>query len=238
MSRFSVFSYRSLALSALAVAGLLAFSQAAIAETISIDVPNFSFELPVLPGTQTFDPHAPNNWLVTIGWAGYSNSGNSKVTGITGTQTAYANAVSYSHTSSLWSATGLTTLAPDTTYELSVDVAARPDWAADGFSLSLCNGNAMNNGLGTTVFATTGNLVPVSAVLTTTTLSFTTGSSVDTTEDLYICLSALYSGHDGQIAFDNVRLTATTAPVPEPSTLALLAGGLFGLIAYAWRKRK
>jgi hypothetical protein len=26
--------------------------------------------------------------------------------------------------------------------------------------------------------------------------------------------------------------------VPEPSTLALLAGGLLGLIAYAWRKRK
>ena len=26
--------------------------------------------------------------------------------------------------------------------------------------------------------------------------------------------------------------------VPEPSTLALLAGGLFGLLAYAWRKRK
>ena len=26
--------------------------------------------------------------------------------------------------------------------------------------------------------------------------------------------------------------------VPEPSTLALLASGLFGLVAYAWRKRK
>jgi hypothetical protein len=26
--------------------------------------------------------------------------------------------------------------------------------------------------------------------------------------------------------------------IPEPSTLALLAGGLFGLLAYAWRKRK
>jgi hypothetical protein len=27
-------------------------------------------------------------------------------------------------------------------------------------------------------------------------------------------------------------------PIPEPGTLALLAGGLVGLIAYAWRKRK
>jgi hypothetical protein len=26
--------------------------------------------------------------------------------------------------------------------------------------------------------------------------------------------------------------------VPEPGTLALLAAGLMGLLAYAWRKRK
>lgn len=33
-------------------------------------------------------------------------------------------------------------------------------------------------------------------------------------------------------------LSGTFAVVPEPSTLALLAGALVGLIAYAWRKRK
>jgi hypothetical protein len=35
-------------------------------------------------------------------------------------------------------------------------------------------------------------------------------------------------------AFDNFSLTI----VPEPGTLALLATGLLGLLAYAWRKRK
>lgn len=30
----------------------------------------------------------------------------------------------------------------------------------------------------------------------------------------------------------------TIVPVPEPSTIALLGCGLFGLLAYAWRKRK
>ena len=37
-------------------------------------------------------------------------------------------------------------------------------------------------------------------------------------------------------ALDNVRLTVSD--VPEPSTLVLLAGAGFSLLAYAWRKRK
>lgn len=35
-----------------------------------------------------------------------------------------------------------------------------------------------------------------------------------------------------------VGIATTVAIVPEPSTLALLGCGLFGLLAYAWRKRK
>jgi hypothetical protein len=35
---------------------------------------------------------------------------------------------------------------------------------------------------------------------------------------------------------DNMRMSS--AVVPEPGTLALLATGLIGLLAYAWRKRK
>lgn len=51
---------------------------------------------------------------------------------------------------------------------------------------------------------------------------------------LMIALCGFSSGDAGRIAFDNVRVNA----VPEPGTLALLASGMFGLMAYAWRKRK
>jgi hypothetical protein len=37
---------------------------------------------------------------------------------------------------------------------------------------------------------------------------------------------------------DAVTVTESRTCVPEPSTLALLASGLIGLLAYAWRKRK
>ena len=35
-----------------------------------------------------------------------------------------------------------------------------------------------------------------------------------------------------------VRITLDISSVPEPSAIALLATGLVGLLAYAWRKRR
>lgn len=51
--------------------------------------------------------------------------------------------------------------------------------------------------------------------------------------------SQIYSGSyvNQPTAFDNISVIAH-GQVPEPGTLILLAGGLVGLLAYAWRKRK
>jgi hypothetical protein len=67
----------------------------------------------------------------------------------------------------------------------------------------------------------------LSGTSTLAVLYVTTGGDVSFTG----ALSLDYNG--GQVP----NVTFTTA-VPEPGTLAMLAAGLFGLVAYAWRKRK
>lgn len=44
------------------------------------------------------------------------------------------------------------------------------------------------------------------------------------------------AGENMQGSIDNLKFSSFA--VPEPSTLAMLASGLIGLLAYAWRKRK
>ena len=44
--------------------------------------------------------------------------------------------------------------------------------------------------------------------------------------------------HPSQIGYNLMGDTWASAIVPEPSSLVLLATGLLGLLAYAWRKGK
>jgi hypothetical protein len=51
------------------------------------------------------------------------------------------------------------------------------------------------------------------------------------------------NNHPGAIGYNRMADTwfagiQAVHPIPEPSTIVLLGTGLFGLLAYAWRKRK
>jgi len=57
-----------------------------------------------------------------------------------------------------------------------------------------------------------------------------TGTKVGTTQVPYGNFDRLFKVADAGLAGSNVTL------IPEPSTLVLLAAGLLGLLAYAWRR--
>jgi threonine dehydrogenase-like Zn-dependent dehydrogenase len=44
--------------------------------------------------------------------------------------------------------------------------------------------------------------------------------------------------YNGSLTNDLTVVHATISEVPEPATIVMLASGLIGLLAYAWRKRK
>lgn len=68
--------------------------------------------------------------------------------------------------------------------------------------------------------------------------TFTVPSNVTVGDKLELWFDAYGAGVTGanHIVVDNVSIT--TSPIPEPGTLVLVVMGLFGLLAYAWRRHK
>jgi len=68
------------------------------------------------------------------------------------------------------------------------------------------------------------------------------GSVNNLIADLFVTPSTTNIAWQGEVSFSNIGPAnlsfSILNPVPEPSTLALLASGLVGLLCYAWRKRK
>lgn len=127
---------------------------------------------------------------------------------------------------------------PDTTYTLSVDVFAinSTAWGVSPenyvYLAEVCPVD--------TSYAFVRALGYSNAVGQTVTLTGTTGHTVTEGNKIAVYLGiGPNAGSDGTFygaGYDNVVLTA--ASVPEPSTCVLLGLGVFGLLAYAWRRVK
>ncbi len=55
---------------------------------------------------------------------------------------------------------------------------------------------------------------------------------------LYLQLGPSYAGGGNDFWYDDSVVTFTVSGIPEPSSLMLMASGIIGLLAYAWRKHK
>lgn len=55
---------------------------------------------------------------------------------------------------------------------------------------------------------------------------------------LYLQLGPSYQNTTTDFWYDDSIVTFTVSGIPEPSSLMLMASGIIGLLAYAWRKRK
>jgi HpiC1 cyclase len=241
---------KTLCASAAVVLGLAA----ATAQAQSITVPDFSFEAPVTGGFQDNTgiavgsplPNTGNAWYYLGGFtAGGSPVGvqNAAANGFTvganpdGTQDGYVNV-------GAWMGSGsLTTIAPNTTYTLTVSEGNRGGGFAQtaGFTIALAFGSAVDPSLtnssswGSSLDTSYANSPAVGTFADFTT-SFTTGSSdADIGQSLFVLLGSDVTAGNNPIDYDNVRLTAS---VPEPAALSLASLGGFAVLLMRRRSQK
>ena len=202
--------------------GLIAPS--AWADSVAISNPSFEMFNP-LSGTCTlcgnYNLGPIPGWTITGGAAGswQPNSAFLNLPASDGKMVAFSNG------GTIYQTLGAS-LAPNTTYTLSVDVGSRADAGfLSNYTIELFAGSMLLNALS----GSNGTISP--GTLQDEFFGFTTGTSTPTGDPLTIAL--LSTGP--QTDFDNVRLTAVST-VSEPGSLALLASGL-GLALFLFRRR-
>lgn len=215
----------------------------------SVTVPNFSFETPVTSGFQDNSgissgsalPNMGNSWYYLGGFVGNGSpvgvqnaNANGGFTAPDGTQDGYVN-------NGAWlGSTSLTAIQANTAYTLTVAEGNRGGGFAQsaGFTIALAYGSSA----GDAALASSGNWgnslhvdyanSPAVGAFADYTVSFTTGASDSAIgQSLFVVLGSdatTAASGVNPIDYDNVRLTA--AAVPEPTSLALLLGGLTLLV--------
>jgi hypothetical protein len=212
--------------------------------TTPIEVPNASFESPSSPPQTSNNPNILSGWVfnvkdgseygsMTFHSANFSSAGAASDNNYATINNDYPGV-----TDTLSSAASLGTIAPLTTYTLSVAVGNR-------------NGTGLYDDPGNVTFSLLANGVPFATqevpngtvpngTFEDFTLSYLTPASGSIIgENLTIQLATLpEQGTAYQAGFDNVTLEETTvAAAPEPSTsILVLAGGLALIGLSRWRR--
>jgi hypothetical protein len=213
------------------------------AQATPITVPNASFETPTSPSETATNPNLITGWVFNVKGGSYYGteaiSGHFSSAGASsGNNAAFINNDDPSVTDTITSAASLGTIAPLTTYTLTLAIGNH-----NGTGLYDNPGNVsfslLANGVAFATKTVTNGTVPEST-FEDFSLTYTTPSSGSVIgENLTIQMASLpETGTAFQPAFDNVTLDATSvAVVPEPPTAALLISGGFALF-WLMRQRR
>ncbi len=179
------------------------------------------------PSVEYATPTPVPGWQVSGGAAGTVNyAGTSYLSAgpTDGQNVAFANGFQFQH-GAISQSLG-DSFQAGVTYELKVDVSSINGFPVGAYSISL-------EAAGTVVAGATGFVPGTPGLFSTITVSASIdGSSPAAGQPITISLANSGFPQAGtQVVFDNVRLTSSVITVPEPSTWALTAIGVFGLFA-------
>lgn len=210
----------------LVVLTLSSFAAPAKADAVAIQNASFEITNPLTSSCGTgcnFNAGPIPGWALTgDGGSWQPNAARINLPLPDGSIVAYSNGGTISQTLT-------SSIIPDTTYVLTVDVGHRLDASTSptgyltNYTIALYAGTTLLNS-----FSASNGVIPIGEFADET-VTFTSGATVPA-GDLTIVLTSV----GPQADFDNVRLTAST--VPEPSSLTLLAGAL-GVMFLALRRR-
>jgi hypothetical protein len=212
--------------------------------TTSIDVPNASFESPSSPIQTSNSPSVLSGWVFDVqdgseyGSMTFRSANFSSAGAATGNNYAFINNDYPGVTDTLTSAASLATIAPLTTYTLTVAIGNR-----NGTGLYDDPGNVsfslLANGVAFATQEVTNGTVPNGTFEDFTLTYETPASSSIIGDDLTIQLATLpEEGTAFQAGFDNVTLDETTVEAaPEPATALLLVMGGIALLGFTRLRR-
>jgi hypothetical protein len=228
----------------IAAAVVLAASIGAVRADVIVDIQNPSFESPT-PLTDTDDEYGlkatPTSWTKVmandIGLFDLSMTGGPAphVSSIPdGAQAVWGNSDNVD-TNYVYQTLDAT-LQANTTYTLTAYAGARDDLGFTQYGAQAAGtielGYGSDYGVNRLTADSSNCPVPANGTWALWTKTFTTGANpAGLGESLRVEINV----NAVQQLFDNMQLTAST--VPEPAAIWLLATGLFGLLAYAWRKQ-